>query len=58
MVGLLGPTFPDLRLIAQEDLETASWIFTTGSIGKYQIESSILHFVFTCSIGMLCDPSI
>ena len=37
MVGLLGPTFPDLRLIAQEDLETASWIFTTGSIGKYQI---------------------
>ena len=34
MVGLMGPSFPDLRLIVQKDIDTASWLFTTFSIGK------------------------
>ena len=34
MVGLMGPSFPDLRLIVQQDIDTASWLFTTFSIGK------------------------
>ncbi|XP_045170284.2 sodium-dependent glucose transporter 1A-like [Mercenaria mercenaria] len=32
-VSVVGGTFPDLRLIIQKDLETASWIFTLGSLG-------------------------
>ncbi|XP_045168053.2 sodium-dependent glucose transporter 1A-like [Mercenaria mercenaria] len=31
--GLVGPTFPDLRLITNEDLSTASWLFTAISFG-------------------------
>lgn len=31
--GLIGPTFPDLRLIIEEDLSRASWIFTAISLG-------------------------
>ncbi|KAL4221145.1 hypothetical protein ACF0H5_019404 [Mactra antiquata] len=31
--ALVGPTFPDLRLIIKEDLSTASWIFTAISLG-------------------------
>ncbi|XP_045206849.1 sodium-dependent glucose transporter 1A-like [Mercenaria mercenaria] len=31
--ALIGPTFPDLRLIIDEDLSTASWIFTAKSLG-------------------------
>ena len=33
LLGLLGPTFPDLRLIVNKDLTTASWIFTTIALG-------------------------
>ena len=31
--ALFGPTFPDLRLIINEDLDTASWLLTGTSIG-------------------------
>jgi len=30
----MGPTFPDLRLIMDKDLKTASWIFTCLSLGQ------------------------
>ncbi|XP_052806478.1 sodium-dependent glucose transporter 1-like [Mya arenaria] len=33
VVSVVGSTFPDLRLIINKDLDTASWIFTGGSIG-------------------------
>ncbi|XP_045169901.2 sodium-dependent glucose transporter 1A-like [Mercenaria mercenaria] len=33
MVGQMGPSFPDLRLIAQQELDTAAWLFTIFSIG-------------------------
>lgn len=32
-MSLVGVTFPDIRLIIHKDLDTASWIFTTGAIG-------------------------
>ncbi|KAH3716310.1 sodium-dependent glucose transporter 1A-like isoform X1 [Dreissena polymorpha] len=33
LVGLNGPTFPDLMQIIGEDLASSSWMFTTGSLG-------------------------
>ncbi|XP_052248315.1 sodium-dependent glucose transporter 1-like isoform X2 [Dreissena polymorpha] len=33
LVGIVGATFPDLRLIMDKNIETASWIFTVGSLG-------------------------
>jgi hypothetical protein len=32
-VGQKGPSFPDLRMIVNKDLGTASWIFTITAIG-------------------------
>jgi hypothetical protein len=29
----MGPSFPDLRLIVNQELDTASWLFTIFSIG-------------------------
>ena len=31
--GMIGPTFPDLRIIIDKDLSTASWLFTAKSLG-------------------------
>ncbi|XP_045201860.1 sodium-dependent glucose transporter 1A-like [Mercenaria mercenaria] len=31
--AMIGPTFPDLRIIIDEDLSTSSWIFTAKSLG-------------------------
>ncbi|XP_052803647.1 sodium-dependent glucose transporter 1A-like [Mya arenaria] len=33
MVGLVGPSFSDLRQIVKQDLDSGSWLFTTASIG-------------------------
>ena len=32
-MGIFGPCFPDLMLILDTDLETASWLFTVGAFG-------------------------
>lgn len=61
--GLVGPTFPDLRLITNEDLSTASWIFTAISFGgligsvsggfAYDRFNKIGVFVFiVCGLGI------
>lgn len=31
--ALIGPTLPDIRIIIDENLATASWIFTANSLG-------------------------
>ncbi|XP_060607776.1 sodium-dependent glucose transporter 1A-like isoform X2 [Ruditapes philippinarum] len=33
MTGQIGPSFPDLQLVVQETLDTASWLFTIYSFG-------------------------
>ncbi|KAL4228766.1 hypothetical protein ACF0H5_011808 [Mactra antiquata] len=32
-VGQMGPSFPDLRLIVKQDIDSASWLFTIHSVG-------------------------
>jgi len=41
VVGQMGPSFPDLRQIVKQDLNTSAWLFTIFSIG-YLIGSFIL----------------
>ena len=45
MVALAGTAFPDIRLIVKKDLETASWLFTGGSLG-YMIGAFVGGLVF------------
>ncbi|KAL4221951.1 hypothetical protein ACF0H5_018002 [Mactra antiquata] len=45
VVSMVGGVFPDLRLIINKDLETASWIFTAGAIG-YMIGALSAGFLF------------
>lgn len=45
VVSVVGGTFPDLRLIIDKDLETASWIFTLGSFG-YMLGSFLGGILF------------
>lgn len=43
--GIIGPTFPDILLIAHTSLEKGSLFFTMGTLG-YLIGSLIMGFVF------------
>ena len=45
MVALSGTAFPDIRLIVDKDLETASWLFTGGSLG-YMVGAFVGGLVF------------
>lgn len=43
--SLFGPTFPDLRLIIGENLDTASWLLTVTAAG-YLIGSAVTGFLY------------
>ncbi|KAL4237401.1 hypothetical protein ACF0H5_002119 [Mactra antiquata] len=45
IVGMVGPTFPDLRQIINEDLATTSWMFPAGSFG-YLVGSFFGGFLY------------
>ena len=44
--GMVGPTFPDIRLLMSEDLATSSWLFTAGSFG-YDVNITNYLYVIT-----------
>ncbi|KAH3716278.1 sodium-dependent glucose transporter 1A-like [Dreissena polymorpha] len=45
VLGIIGATFPELRLIMDKNIETASWIFTAGSLG-YLLGSFVFGLLF------------
>ncbi|KAL4221950.1 hypothetical protein ACF0H5_018001 [Mactra antiquata] len=50
-ISMLGGAFPDLRLIINKDLQTASWIYTAGSFGNMigALSSGYLFDRWKCS---------
>ncbi|XP_053374264.1 sodium-dependent glucose transporter 1-like [Mercenaria mercenaria] len=43
--GQMGPSFPDLRIIVDQDLDTASWLFTIAAIG-YMVGSFLSGILY------------